>query len=54
MTTMCAMTDPELRRRGYLVSGLDYAPTAIDWCRRRFPDATPSGPADNGTVCPLR
>ena len=30
-------TAEELARRGYDVTAFDVSPTAIDWCRRRFP-----------------
>ncbi|MDP9363492.1 MAG: class I SAM-dependent methyltransferase [Chloroflexota bacterium] len=37
----CGLGDDaeELARRGYRVVAFDVAPTAIDWCRRRFPDS---------------
>src|SRR5687768_15832986 len=35
----CGLGDDaeELARRGFIVTAFDIAPTAIDWCRRRFP-----------------
>ncbi len=30
----------ELARRGWRVTGFDVSATAIDWCRRRFPDSS--------------
>lgn len=35
----CGLGDDaeELARRGFTVTAFDIAPTAIDWCRRRFP-----------------
>ena len=37
----CGLGDDaqELVRRGYRVTAFDISPRAIDWCRRRFPDA---------------
>lgn len=37
----CGLGDDaeELARRGLLVTAFDISPTAIDWCRRRFPDS---------------
>jgi SAM-dependent methyltransferase len=37
----CGLGDDatELARRGYDVTAFDRSPTAIDWCRRRFPDS---------------
>jgi SAM-dependent methyltransferase len=38
----CGLGDDaeELRRRGYNVTAFDASPTAIGWCRKRFPDST--------------
>ncbi len=38
----CGLGDDaeELSRRGYAVTAFDYAPTAIEWCRKRFPSST--------------
>lgn len=35
----CGLGDDaeELARRGFVVTAFDVSPTAIDWCRRRFP-----------------
>jgi 2-polyprenyl-3-methyl-5-hydroxy-6-metoxy-1,4-benzoquinol methylase len=33
-------TAEELARRGFVVTAFDLSPTAIDWCRRRFPSST--------------
>jgi SAM-dependent methyltransferase len=37
----CGLGDDaeELNRRGYKVTAFDIAPTAIEWCRDRFPDS---------------
>ena len=37
----CGLGDDaeELARRGYAVTALDLSPTAIDWCRQRFPNS---------------
>ena len=37
----CGLGDDaaDLTRRGYDVTAFDQSPTAIDWCRRRFPDS---------------
>ncbi|HEU4338569.1 MAG TPA: class I SAM-dependent methyltransferase [Planctomycetota bacterium] len=37
----CGLGDDaeELRRRGWRVTAFDISPTAIAWCRRRFPDS---------------
>jgi SAM-dependent methyltransferase len=32
-------TAEELARRGFAVTAFDIAPTAIEWCRRRFPSS---------------
>lgn len=41
MVVGCGLGDDaqELARRGYAVSAFDISSTAIDWCRRRFPDS---------------
>lgn len=38
----CGLGDDaeELSRRGCAVTAFDLSPTAIDWCRRRFPDSS--------------
>jgi SAM-dependent methyltransferase len=38
----CGLGDDaeELSRRGFLVTAFDVSPTAIDWCRARFPTTT--------------
>lgn len=38
----CGLADDaeELAGRGHRVSAFDLSPTAIDWCRRRFPSST--------------
>jgi len=38
----CGLGDDaeELARRGFLVTAFDVSPTAIDWCRERFPTTT--------------
>jgi 2-polyprenyl-3-methyl-5-hydroxy-6-metoxy-1,4-benzoquinol methylase len=37
----CGLGDDaeELARRGYAVTAFDLSPTAIDWCRQRFPNS---------------
>jgi SAM-dependent methyltransferase len=37
----CGLGDDaeELARRGYVVTAFDFAPTAIGWCRKRFPSS---------------
>ena len=39
LTVGCGLGDDaeELARRGFRVTAFDLAPTAIEWCRRRFP-----------------
>ena len=41
LTVGCGLGDDaeELSRRGYMVTAFDIAPTAIEWCRNRFPDS---------------
>jgi 2-polyprenyl-3-methyl-5-hydroxy-6-metoxy-1,4-benzoquinol methylase len=38
----CGLGDDaeELSRHGHRVSAFDYSATAIDWCRRRFPESS--------------
>ncbi len=38
----CGLGDDaeELARRGFAVTAFDVAPTAVEWCRRRFPAST--------------
>ena len=40
----CGLGDDaeELRARGFTVTAFDIAPTAIDWCRKRFPNSNVS------------
>ena len=37
----CGLGDDaeELARRGFAVTAFDFSPTAIDWCRERFPES---------------
>lgn len=41
LTVGCGLGDDaeELSRRGFEVTAFDIAPTAIEWCRRRFPES---------------
>ncbi|MDP7130908.1 MAG: class I SAM-dependent methyltransferase [Planctomycetota bacterium] len=41
LTVGCGLGDDaeELSRRGYNVTAFDIAPTAIEWCRNRFPES---------------
>ncbi len=42
LTIGCGLGDDaeELSRRGWNVTAFDISPTAIEWCRRRFPNST--------------